>query len=115
MATFELSWVQTNDSSGSDDWYWHATLEIEQQEFGHWVLRPEAYNATILGGAGDDTIFGGQGVDAIAGETGDDRIYGGLGNDTLIGGAGDNVLIGGDGRDTVDYSSANHAVTVDLA
>lgn len=61
----------------------------------------------IIGGPGDDNLDGSN--------QGPVEIIGLAGNDTLIGGPGDDILNGGDGIDTVDYSSATQAITVNLA
>ncbi len=42
------------------------------------------------------------------------ELFGGEGDDTLISTAGDDRIVGGSGHDTVDYSAAVSAVTVDL-
>jgi Ca2+-binding RTX toxin-like protein len=93
----------------------------------------------ITGGAGHDALYGGLGGDTLFGEDGDDIIYGdtasgiggasdtlygGNGDDALYGGDGDDVFYGGDGADklfggagidTIDYSTENAGVVVDLA
>ncbi|GGH19481.1 hypothetical protein GCM10007036_22420 [Alsobacter metallidurans] len=98
----------------------------------------------VVGAAGADRLFGGDGADNLDGGSGDDVIDGGAGDDTLAGGDGRDVLIGaagadsidggkgddvvilrldgdhdtadgGDGLDTLDFSGATVAVTVDLA
>ena len=68
----------------------------------------------IYGGDGNDTIYGNGGADTLNGEGGDDTFM--LGDDD----AADDIVRGGDsgadsGTDTVDYSGAGAAVTVDLA
>lgn len=68
----------------------------------------------IFGGDGNDTIYGNGGADTLNGEAGDDTFM--LGDDD---GAND-IVRGGDGSadagtDTVDYSAAGAAVTIDLA
>lgn len=68
----------------------------------------------IYGGDGNDIIYGNGGADTLNGEGGDDTFM--LGDDD---GAND-VVRGGDGSadaglDTVDYSGAGAAVTIDLA
>jgi Ca2+-binding RTX toxin-like protein len=84
-----------------------------------------------LSNAGDDTLKGGDGNDIIWGRGGDDVIEGGKGDDILRGGKGDDwfkpgegddLVDGGDitttlkddGCDTVDYSEAKGAITIDL-
>jgi Ca2+-binding RTX toxin-like protein len=98
-------------------------------------------NDTILGSSGEDTLYGGEGNDQIDGGDGNDSLYGEDGEDTLYGGEGNDLIDGGDGNDaligwtgddtfigsagtdsingwlgvdTVDYSSWNFAVTVNL-
>lgn len=69
----------------------------------------------IRGGDGDDTIVGGNGADTIFGGDGDDTIQGGSGRDKIRGGEGADVLDGGEGdKDTLDYTSSDQGVTVDL-
>jgi Ca2+-binding RTX toxin-like protein len=107
------------------------------------VVTGNAGHDAISGGAGADVLGGGAGDDHLSGGDGDDRLVGGTGNDRLDGGAGDDLLSdgpgqddvqggsgadrvvaaldgaadrldGGDGLDTLDYSRATEAVTVDL-
>jgi Ca2+-binding RTX toxin-like protein len=87
----------------------------------------------VRGRGGDDLICAGDGADTLLGGRGDDRLYGGRGgvkegrttflvNDRLVGGAGDDHYdVGRDRRpfdslvlDTVDLSSAQRGVRVDL-
>ncbi|MGB5867199.1 MAG: hypothetical protein WBG69_04915, partial [Arcobacteraceae bacterium] len=64
--------------------------------------------ANILKGqGGNDSLYGKDGDDSLYGEDGDDTLKGGVGDDYLDGGT--NTAIG----DTVDYSDATSAVTVD--
>ena len=80
----------------------------------------------ITGGAGDDILVGNSGNNTIIGGDGDDILDGVSGNNTLMGGSGDNTFVirpqtGTDtivstgGMDTLDYSEASSAVTVNLA
>jgi len=67
----------------------------------------------LFGGDGNDTLSGGGGADTLEGEAGDDTFI--LGDDD---GAND-IVRGGDGSadsgtDTVDYSGAGAAVTINL-
>jgi len=100
-------------------------------------------NDVIYGGDGNDRLFGEAGDDVIFGEDGDDFIDGGAGNDILYGGAGNDIIHdgagrdavfggagndrvvaaldaeddlydGGEGWDTLDYSAATQALTIDL-
>lgn len=69
----------------------------------------------VTGDDGANTIFGFAGNDVIDGGAGNDTLYGDDGDDRLIGGAGNDTFHGGDGLDTVDYSTASGAVTIDLS
>ena len=73
-------------------------------------------NDNLTGGAADDNISGGDGNDTLTGGDGNDVVSGGDGDDTVVGGhgAGDDVYDGGPGVDTVTFTSAVHAITVDL-
>jgi cadherin-like protein/hemolysin type calcium-binding protein len=82
-----------------------------------------AKDSTLSGSDGDDRLSGAQGDDMLSGDDDDDRLKGSSGDDTLNGGNGDDRLAGqggddhldgGDGIDTVDFSKAARAVTVDL-
>ncbi|SCZ13545.1 cadherin-like domain-containing protein [Microvirga guangxiensis] len=79
----------------------------------------------VQGGAGDDTIAGSRGNETLSGGAGNDTITDGGGQDIVSGGAGndiiraaadsdDDVFDGGSGCDTLDYSSSQSGVTVDL-
>jgi Ca2+-binding RTX toxin-like protein len=65
----------------------------------------------IAGGSGNDTLRGGDGDDIITAGDGNDNLVGGLGNDVLLGGT---AQASPSGVDTVDYSGAASAVTVNL-
>jgi hypothetical protein len=73
-------------------------------------------NDNLTGGAANDTISGGDGNDTLTGGDGNDTVSGGTGDDTIVGGhgAGDDVYDGGTGVDTVTFTSATHAITVEL-
>lgn len=81
-------------------------------------------NDVIDGGAGNDTLYDGSGNDKVSGGDGDDVLYSGYGSDTVSGGSGNDVIVdvglskdaydGGAGLDTVDYSAAVSAVSVNL-
>src|SRR5712692_6298779 len=76
----------------------------------------------LAGDSGDDTLTGGNNDDVLWGGLGTNHLNGGGGNDWFI--TGDpgsdainesNIIDGGGGKhDTVDYSGATVAVTVDL-
>lgn len=64
------------------------------------------HDKTLVGTAGNDTLLGGAGNDTISGGDGNDIIEGGAGRDKLDGGAG---------NDTLQYTTSDAGVTVDLA
>ncbi len=79
--------------------------------------------AVLTGGDGNDHLRGGAGNDSLSGDAGLDLLIGGAGNDTLSGGAGQDELEGGPGADVLDggsetdsvsFSGASAAVTVNL-
>ena len=87
----------------------------------------------LFGDAGNDVIYGGKGDDYVSGGDGDDVLHGNSGNDVLDGGSGANLIygdsgddhifagngndtvVGGSGFDTLDFSHAALAVTVDMS
>ena len=80
----------------------------------------------LLGGFGSDSLISGDGNDDLNGGEGNDYLYSGSGDDVVDAGSGDDVIVGGDGAgndrylgglgtDTVKYSSAKAAITVDLS
>lgn len=78
----------------------------------------------LSGGAGNDTLDGGAGNDTLDGGSGNDKIYDGSGNDTVNGGSGDDWIfagsgndkyVGGSGFDTLDYSTAGAALSIDAS
>lgn len=79
---------------------------------------------TIEGTDAGETINGTAGNDVIMAAGGDDNIYAGAGNDTICGGNGYDTIRPGSGSDwangeaaddAIDYSDADHAVSVNLA
>ena len=68
----------------------------------------------LEGGSNHDVLLGGSGADTLLGGSGDDDLQGGSGDDLLNGGSGGDVINGGAGVDTVDYSSWEQRVRVDL-
>lgn len=72
-------------------------------------------NDTLEGQEGNDSLRGGFGDDRIAGGVGNDTLWGDEGNDTIIGAAGGrDIILGGEGFDTLDYSGAAAAISVNL-
>ena len=83
-------------------------------------------NDSLEGGVGDDSLVGADGSDNLLGGSGNDELYAGAGNDIVDGGTGDDLIIEGDGAgnekytggmgiDTVKYTSATAAITVNLS
>jgi Ca2+-binding RTX toxin-like protein len=81
------------------------------------VVNAEAGTDFVDGGAGNDSIDGGAGNDVIYGGSGNDNVNGGTGNDLIVGGSGEgnDTYVGGEGIDTVKYTSAKAAITVNLS
>ncbi|MFN5744882.1 MAG: calcium-binding protein, partial [Methylococcaceae bacterium] len=80
------------------------------------MVRTDAGNDTITGGAGnnsiesgagDDSIDGGEGADTIVSGTGDDSITGGYGADSLDAGSGNDILFGHGEADTLLGGAGN--------
>jgi Ca2+-binding RTX toxin-like protein len=92
--------------------------DVSDNEFlgnaGDDQLDGRAGNDHLIGGGGADTLDGGDDDDILDGGDNDDILMGGDGNDTLIGGLGANDFDGGLGVDTLDYTGALAAVSVDL-
>ncbi|MGL4398084.1 MAG: Ig-like domain-containing protein [Hyphomicrobium sp.] len=91
---------------------------------GNDVINAGDGNDTANGGAGDDVIVGGNGNDQLFGDDGNDRLDGGEGNDWLYGGAGNDTFVhsdgndhfdGGAGIDVFDATTADEAMTINLA
>ena len=80
---------------------------------------------TLLAGAGDDLLVAGPGANSLHGGSGDDTLVSNGGDDTLSGGTGntsfqinpgqDPVVIGGSGTNTLDFSIASQAITINLS
>ena len=120
---------------GNDQLYGGAGDDVIEGNAGDDLIDGGLGDDILFGGDGHDVIDGGEGRDVIDGGAGDDRIDGGTGDDVLLdgagadtvtGGAGDDrvvvtddadndVFSGGEGQDTLDHSSANAPVTIDLS
>ena len=70
-------------------------------------LEGNSSNNELDGGDGDDRLYAGDG---------DDTVLGGEGNDEIVGGSGegDDIYDGGNGIDTITYTSATAAISVNL-
>ena len=81
-------------------------------------------NETLIGGAGDDLIVAGPGANSLVGGTGNDTLVSNKGDDTLVGGGGndlfqinpghDPLVIAPTGFNTLDFSIADLAITLNL-
>ncbi len=104
-------------------------LIVSPAAFGR-AFRPADQTAstgeTLLGGSGDDLLVAGQGSDSLVAGAGDATLVAGSGDDTLVGGSGNavfdlnstqsTVVIGStSGDNTLDFSDAGQAVSVDLS
>ena len=74
-----------------------------------------AVNNILTGNVGANVLSGDLGNDSLRGLEGNDTLSGGLGDDMLVGGEGNDFMDGGVGFDRVDFSSAPHAMAVDLS
>ena len=72
-------------------------------------------NDSIIGSSTANTIWGSEGNDTLSGGGGNDSLSGGTGADILIGGSGNDNMNGQDDTDTVDYSYASAAWTINLS
>jgi Ca2+-binding RTX toxin-like protein len=83
---------------------------------GNDTLVANSKGSELSGGGGNDTLKGGGKSDTLYGGDGNDLISAGGGNDIIVGGdgAGDDTYDGGAGIDTMRYSSATDAITVNL-
>ena len=69
----------------------------------------------LSGGDGDDELKGRDGDDALIGGTGDDMMLGQNGDDWFSAGTGTNFADGGNGIDTLDYTTLNRGITLEMA
>lgn len=102
---------------------------------GNDLVSGDAGDDKLEGNGGDDLLAGGDGNDVVSGGNGDDKIDGGAGADLLLDNAGQDTVSGGEGNDhvavaldgdrdvydggagtdTLDLSSSESEVDVDLA
>jgi Ca2+-binding RTX toxin-like protein len=101
------------------------SVEVVVAGAGDDVLAGSAVGDDLQGGDGTDTLVGMGGDDVLSGGAGDDTLSDGAGRDVVSGGDGDDVIVsardgdpdffdGGDGRDTLDLSSCEDDLAVDL-
>ncbi len=83
---------------------------------GNVITTKTSSSVTIDAGDGDDKVAGGAGNDTVVAGNGNDNVNAGDGADLIIGGdgAGNDSYDGGKGIDTVKYTSALAAITVNL-
>lgn len=60
-----------------------------------------AFDSTVIGGAGNDVLTGGAANDVLTGNDGTDALVGAAGADTISGGNGVDTITGGDGIDSI--------------
>jgi Ca2+-binding RTX toxin-like protein len=83
----------------------------------NWTAPDDGQSYSITGNDASNSLTGGGQDDVIDGGLGNNYLYGLGGNDWFIGhdGPGDDYIFGGAGKhDTIDYRSAETAVTLDL-
>ncbi len=109
----EITELITSGNNGGND----EEVEPPEGTNGNDILEGlDDVSNTLDGGDGDDIITGGNLGDTLTGGSGNDIVFGGGGNDLLIGGSGngDDSYDGGAGVDTIQYTSAVNAITVNL-
>jgi Ca2+-binding RTX toxin-like protein len=84
-------------------------------EFADILKGDHADGDTIYGLGGNDTIKALNGNDFLFGGDGNDKIYAAGGNDIIWAGLGNDYVDGGAGIDSLAYTDATGAVTLDLA
>ena len=91
------------------------TIDIEYDVDTTISIGGSSDNSVTTGG-GNDHVTSGEGNDHIKTGDGNDYANAGGGNDELVGGSGngDDVYDGGTGENTIIYTSATHAIAVDL-
>lgn len=101
--------------SGDDLLYAGAGNDSVDGGAGNDNITGDAGTDTLVGGIGNDNIYGGDANDSLSGGDGADKLYGDAGDDILSGGTGNDTIDGNAGIDTVDYSAATAAWTINLA
>jgi Ca2+-binding RTX toxin-like protein len=113
------------DGTNLTGWNWNAATSVltqvglatDDQIIG-------GYQADVINGlGGNDVLAGMEGNDALIDLSGNNLMFGGDGNDTLTAGSGNDDIFGDNGYneaaglffDTLDYSAAVSAITVNLA
>ncbi|MEZ5844597.1 MAG: DUF4114 domain-containing protein [Hyphomicrobiaceae bacterium] len=111
-------------NSGNDEMHGGAGNDEVRGGSGNDALSGGAGDDLLVGNSGDDKLDGGEGDDVLEGNSGNDVIADGAGNDAVDGGSGDDVFIagegddayrGGSGFDTIDFSAATGAMTIDMS
>jgi len=98
-------------------WFKGKDYQLKEAMFGDGTIvsgdELSAYAQTIYGTDNADTLSAQPNWDAtFVGGAGDDKLYGYNGNDTLIGGTGNDRLIGGKGADTYIYTAGDGSDTI---
>jgi Ca2+-binding RTX toxin-like protein len=82
---------------------------------GNDTMRGNSGDDRLSGGEGNDQLDGGKGIDWLSDGDGNDLVVAGSGDDIVVAGLGDDVYRGDKGFDTIDFSAASNAVSVNLA
>jgi Ca2+-binding RTX toxin-like protein len=69
----------------------------------------------LFGQDGNDVLLGNSGNDFLSDGAGDDVVNGGSGDDYVLAGAGNDTFIGGSGFDTIDFSTSDAGIRLDLS
>ena len=117
---------QIHGGNGNDALFGGAGNDLIYGDAGDDKIEGNAGNDILHGGDGNDVVSGGDGNDRVEGGKGADLLLDGAGWDTMSGGEGDDHVVvaldgdrdiydGGDGTDTIDFSSTENGVYVDVA
>jgi len=116
MATLKGNW-KDNSIDGT------SAADFISGKGGNDILRGKSGRDEIIGGDGNDTLEGGNGQDDLVGGKGRDILNGGNGADSVKGGNGDDYIFvsagadylsGGNGSDTLDASTWEDGVWVNM-
>jgi Ca2+-binding RTX toxin-like protein len=116
--TVNLANASTKVTSGSNTISWSGTwIEEVITGWGNDTLTGDDVANLLNAGAGTDTLIGAGGNDTLTGGSGNDNLDGGSGDDRYVfaSGWGADTITGDlSGVDTVDFSTVNSNLTVDL-
>ncbi|WP_134498857.1 calcium-binding protein [Microvirga pakistanensis] len=117
---------QVHGGSGNDALFGGAGSDLINGDAGNDTMEGNDGDDVLIGGGANDVVSGGFGNDKVDGGAGADLLLDNAGQDTVAGGQGnDHVVValdgdrdtyeGGAGTDTLDLSTAEHGIDVDLA